>query len=92
MNKYDKFIKKSLNQMFTVVGFECFDEKFTKQEDWYTKATWSKIQENKFKQWFIKEAKKDLKFNKVTAEKEFAWFNLMWGWKSSDDVKVQSTE
>jgi len=38
-----------------------------------------------FKKWFITETKKDLKFNKNMAEREFSWFDLKWGWKVSDD-------
>jgi hypothetical protein len=85
-NKYDKFTRKALDKMFTYVGFEGFNEEFTKQhEDWYQRKTWTMEQSADFKQWFITETKKDLKFNKSMAEKEFSWFDLKWGWKVSDD-------
>ncbi len=36
MNKFDKFLKKSLDKMFTCVGFDSYNEEFTKQHaDWY---------------------------------------------------------
>ena len=42
MNKYDKFLKKALDKMFTYVGFTSFDEQFTKEnQDWYDKKEWS---------------------------------------------------
>jgi hypothetical protein len=64
-NKFDKFVKKALNKMFTCVGFESFDEKFASQhKDWYNQKTWTQLQSDEFKKWFITEAKKDLKFNK----------------------------
>ena len=80
-NKYDKFVNKALNKMFTYVGFEGLDKEFTKQEDWYSQKTWTQEQSDDFKQWFITEAKKDLRFKKTMAEKEYAWFDMMWGWK-----------
>jgi hypothetical protein len=80
-NKYDKFVTKALDKMFTYVGFEGLDKEFTKQEDWYMQKTWTQEQSDDFKQWFITEAKKDLKFNRTMAEKEYSWFDLMWGWK-----------
>jgi hypothetical protein len=82
MNKYDKFVKKALNEMFVRVGAE-YDEEFVKEDGWYSKKTWTKDQREDFKNWFIKETKKELKFNKTMAEKEFAWFDLNWGWKES---------
>lgn len=81
MNKYDKFVEKALNKMFTYVGFDGWDKTFTEQEDWYTKKTWTQEQSDDFKKWFITETKKDLKFNKTMAEKEYSWFDLRWGWK-----------
>lgn len=80
--KADKFIKKALDKMFTYVGFESFNEEFTKQhDDWYQRKTWTEEQSCDFKKWFISEGKKDLKFNKQMLEKEHAWFDLKWGWK-----------
>ena len=82
MNKnYDKFLKKTLDKMFQMVGFEQFDKNFTDQEDWYAKKTWTKEQSEEFKKWFIAEGKKNLKFTKQMMEKEYAWFNLKWAWK-----------
>jgi hypothetical protein len=81
MNKFDKFLTKALDKMFTYVGFEKFDQTFTSQDDWFEKKTWSQSQSEEFKCWFINECKKDLKFTKKMAEKEHAWFDLKWGWK-----------
>jgi len=82
MNNYDKFLKKALDKMFQMVGFETFDKEFTEQHnDWYSQKTWSREQSADFKKWFITEGKKDLKFTKQMMEKEHAWFDLKWGWK-----------
>jgi hypothetical protein len=86
-NKIDKFVKKALDKMFTYVGFDSFNEEFTKKyDDWYQRKTWTEEQSSDFKNWFITEGKKDLKFNKRTLEKEHAWFNLKWGWKMSRNI------
>jgi hypothetical protein len=86
MNKYDKFIKKAFDKMFQMVGFEGFNEEFVKQhEDWYQQKTWTEEQSNDFKKWFITETKKDLRFNKNMSEREWAWFDLKWGWKIANN-------
>jgi hypothetical protein len=85
MNNFDKFLTKALDKMFQTVGFEKFDKEFTERhEDWYGQKTWTTEQSEEFKKWFIAEGKKDLKFNKQMMEKEYAWFNLKWGWKEVD--------
>jgi len=80
-NKFDKFLTKALDKMFKCVGFDSFDKEFTDQDDWYSKRTWTTKQNEEFKKWFIAQGKKDLKFTKKMLEKEYAWFNLKWGWK-----------
>ncbi len=82
-NKLDTFVKKALDKMFTYVGFDSFDEQFTKEnQDWYNQKAWSESQSNEFKKWFISEGQKDLKLTKRAMEKEYSWFNLKWGWKT----------
>lgn len=82
-SKTDKFVFKALDKMFSYVGFEKYDPEFTKQENWYTLKTWSNDQEEDFKKWFIKEYKKGFRATNQEAEKNWSWFNLMWGWKTS---------
>ena len=81
MKNYDKFLKKALDKMFQVVGFDKFDQDFADQENWYSQQTWTNEQSEQLKKWFMVEGKKDLKFTKQMMEKEYAWFNLKWGWK-----------
>jgi hypothetical protein len=84
LTKIDKFLDKALDQMFKCVGFERFDKNFTEQNHWYSKKTWSNDTHREFRVWFINTARKDLKWNKTYAEKEFLWFDLMWGWRRED--------
>ena len=80
----EDFIEKAFNKLFQSVGLEKWDKEFTKQDNWYTLKTWTKAESEKFKQWFIQEIKKDLKYTSRAAEKEWAWFDLMWGWKEAN--------
>jgi len=66
------------------VGFDSFDREFTDQDNWYSKKTWTQKQSEEFKEWFMVEGKKDLKFNKQMLHKEYAWFDLKWGWKIAE--------
>lgn len=85
ITKLDRFMDEAINKMFTMVGFKSFDPKFAKQKNWYSKKSWSKETEQRFKKWFFEQAKKDLKWNKKTIEKEYSWFNFMYGWSVKDD-------
>lgn len=83
-NKFDKFLIKALDKMFKCVGFDSFDREFTDQDNWYNKKTWTQKQSQEFKKWFICEGQKYLKFSKRAIEKEYAWFDLKWGWKIAE--------
>ena len=86
--KIDNFINQSLIKMFQMVGFDSFDKTFVKQKDWYSLKTWTEAEEEEFKKYFVSEAKKKLGWSKSTAEKEYAYFNLMWGWKVSEEEGI----
>jgi len=82
-SKTNKFFTNAINEMFKAVGFDGFDSEFAKQDGWYSKRAWTSEQRNKFKDWFIQSAKKDLRWSKRLAEREFAFFDFMWGWKDA---------
>ena len=86
-NKLDKFLLEAVKQMFRTVG-EKYTEQFVSHKNWYEKKQWSKEQENKFRKWFISHACKKLGWNKKLSEKEYGWFNLMWGWSNKDEKRT----
>lgn len=90
-SKTDKFLRKALDTMFKAVGFQGFDEEFVKQDAWYSRREWTAEQREEFRKWFVSSARKDLKWAKRTAEREFSFFDLMWGWRdmssNSDNPK-----
>lgn len=69
--------------MFQCVG-EKYTAEFTKQDAWYTLHAWNAAQEATYKAWFVKHAMKALAVSKQTAEKEYSYFSLMWGWSTSE--------
>jgi hypothetical protein len=88
-DKTNMFIEKALDKMFQAVGFNKWDKEFTDtNKDWYSQKTWTSSQVEEYKKWFIIEIKKDLKLNKIQAEKEWSWFFLMWGWKAEQEQAV----
>ena len=86
-NKIDRFMRSALDKMFQSVGFECFDEEFTKQDNWYTLRGWTVEQQNEYRDWFISECRKKLRMRKSQAEQEFGFFLLSWGWKTTDQTR-----
>lgn len=88
MKNYDKFLRKALDKMFQMVGFEKFDGDFADQENWYSLKTWTEEQSEEFKKWFVAEGRKDLKFTKRMMEKEHVWFDVKWGWKIENDKNL----
>ena len=80
IKKVDIFLTKALTKMFELIG-EVYSDDRVKEERWFSKKEWSEEKSNEFKVWFCEQAKKDLRWDKNTIEKEYGWFNLMWGWK-----------
>lgn len=80
-NRIEKFFQKALDVMFRSVGFDGFDEEFSKKSDWYARREWTPQQKDDFRNWFISSSRKDLKWSKQLADKEFALFDLIWGWR-----------
>jgi hypothetical protein len=56
-------------------------EEVKEEEEWYNKYTITEEQYEEWKTYSTALIQKVLKCNKATAEKEFSWFNLMYGIK-----------
>jgi len=77
------FFRKALDAMFQAVGFKGFDAEFAARQDWYSRHEWTGQQKEDFRKWFVANSRKDLKWNRAVAEREFALFDLMWGWRDA---------
>ena len=74
-----------INQMFVIAGHEVtYDDIKERKDDWFTDWTMTVAQSEEWRAWGIAYLRKNLKMNKVLAEKEMSWFNLQWGLKYSD--------
>lgn len=74
-----------INQMFVIAGHEVtYDDIKERKDDWFTDWTMTVAQSEEWRAWGIAYLRKNLKMNKVLAEKEMTWFNLQWGLKYSD--------
>ena len=78
--KINAFIEKALVEMFERVNAE-YTKEFVARLDWYQKYSWTQEEEDAYRDWFLKEIKKDLKLTKKEGLKEFQWFCLDYGWK-----------
>jgi len=79
--KYDQICEECLKEMFRRVGREYPDKEFTADPEWYKKETWTKAEEEDFRQWMRKFFKKH-KVSRLDYEVEM--FLLMWSWDWSD--------
>lgn len=83
--KLKTFFYEALDEMFKRVGFEKYDQEFTKSTTWYSERCWTKEAEQEYKNWFVDHARKKLRWSKRTAENEYSYFNLMYGWRTNSN-------
>ena len=66
------------------LGFEIQHETIESsgaENDWYTEWTMTTAQCEEWREWGVAYLRKNLKINKVLAEKKMMWFNLQFGLK-----------
>lgn len=82
--KREQFVKDALVEMFRCAGrdvtYEDIKQLAKNDPNWYHNNTWTKEQEAEFKEWWMS----NLKMSRVKKENEFAWFNLMFGFRRTD--------
>ena len=83
--KREQALVDIINQMFVIAGHEVtFDDIKDRKDNWFTDWTMTTAQAEEWRAWGIDYLRKNLKMNKVLAEKEMNWFNVQWGLKYSD--------
>jgi len=81
-----------VEKQFDIIGA---DKGMELVDGWYSSHTWTKEQENEFRDWFIEYHTKGdgkngrgilPKYAKRKADVERAWreYNLLWGWKGAE--------
>ena len=83
--KREQAVIDLLNQMFVIAGHNVTYEDIKDRKDhWWAEWTMTYAQADEWKAWGTDYLRKNLKLNKVLAEKEMQWVNLQWGLKYSD--------
>jgi len=83
--KREQAVIDLLNQMFIIAGHNVtYEDIKGRNDNWWTEWTMTMAQADEWKAWGVDYLRKNLKLNKVLAEKEMQWVNLQWGLKYSD--------
>ena len=80
----DELIEQCLVEMFKRVGLEYPNKELTDQDNWFSQYSWSQKEDDEFKAWMLKKAKKG---RVLRPEMFVAEFHLMWGWRVEETTK-----
>lgn len=77
-----------VKKQFEILGGDFESE--TKEDNWFSKRKFTKEQKEEWAKFCIDLMRKKLRWSKKISEKEFAWFDLMYGF-SEEDISVNET-
>ena len=78
--KREQAVIDLINQMFIIAGHQVTYEEIKDRKDaWYSEWEMTVEQSEEWKKWGIAYLRKNLKINKVLAEREMMWFTLQYG-------------
>lgn len=73
------FIEKALKMQCLFIGIK-YSKKLVNKEGFYLNYSWSIREENRFRSWFIKEIRKDLKMSNSSAIVEWYLYSIAYCW------------
>ena len=79
MKNTDDVTIECLKEMFRRVGLR-YPNKITAKPCWYDMYSWTKEDEDDFRKWMKKHLVKRMRLTMERAEKEVAYFSLMYSW------------
>jgi hypothetical protein len=82
--KREKAVVDLINQMFIIAGYDVTYNDILGKDKWFLEYLMTVEQSEEWKKWGIAYLRKNLKMNKVLAEREMMWSNLQWGLKYSN--------
>jgi hypothetical protein len=82
--KREKAVVDLINQMFIIAGYDVTYNDILGKDKWFLEYLMTVEQSEEWKKWGIAYLRKNLKMNKVLAEREMMWTNLQWGLKYSN--------
>ena len=81
-SKDDIIVETMLNKMFEIAGHSItFEDIKGRTDNWYQQWTMTEEQNKEWREWGVKYLKKQKRLYKAYAEKQMAWFDLMYGLK-----------
>ena len=90
-NKKNLIAETLINKMFEVAGHQVtYDDIKGRTDNWYQQWTMTEAQNHEWMLWGIDYLRKQLKINKMLAEREMGWINLSWGLKTRIDDGKES--
>lgn len=90
----DDLVTIMLNKMLEKYGVDVqyiLEHQYIDGKLWCTYYTFTKEEAEEYKIWamkFLKENRKN--WNKAKIEKEFSWFNLMWGLRVDESINKEN--
>ena len=82
--RYENFLKVAITKMLEPYGVDyeyVRDNSTIGEVPWYQYYTWTLQEEETFKVWFLTTFVKKKLGGKMLAERNWMWFNMMWGLK-----------
>lgn len=84
LSKTAAFISRAVRRQHTIIRVP-FDEDVCRADGWYLRHTWTPAQKHRYREWFVRNLMKTLKYTKKEAERQFSWWDLSYGWKEAPD-------
>ena len=84
---YEQTTEDALIEMFRRVGedYAVWHDTICREDhEWYNRKTWTEAESADFRAWLVAKLMKRHKLRKLAAEREAAYFDLMWGWKVAE--------
>lgn len=85
--KYQAFLEKALKMQCRFIGIK-YSKKLFDSDSKFIKFTWSFREEERYRKWFIKTARKDLKISNSYAKMFWNYYYLVYAW----DYRVAPNE
>ena len=83
---YAQTSEDALIEMFRRVGedYAVWHDTICREDaEWYNRKTWTGAEAADFRAWLTAKLRKRHRMRKRTAELEAAYFDLMWGWRTT---------
>ena len=90
-NKNQIVVETLINKMFEIAGHSVtYDDIKDRNDNWYQQWTMTEEQNKEWRDWGLKYLKKQGGILKARADKEMAFFDLMYGLKIQQDDKMEA--